>query len=206
MNIIRTLFAAAAALAVPAAAGAIPIAPNSQLNVSGTNIGQGGFATIDLATGLDFTDPNDAGTPTPGVAGILGAVIGSGSGSFAGISCSGDCGTMSDILDFSSFAPMNDFYTTTAGVSFDLASLDNITRIPDAPGQLATLIIGGSGTLNYAGFDPTPGIFTLTTQGGNITTFSASTVAGTVTSTPEPISMAMLGSGLLGLGMLRRRR
>ena len=202
--------AAAAALALPGLAHAVPIASGSQLNIGGFTVGVGTGTTINLATGLDFTSAASPGTGTPGVAGTIASVNGSGTGSFAGLSCAGDCGTIQDLPSFTSFTPMNDFYSTTLGVSFSLETLTAPIRIEPSGDQLATLVISGTGTFSYGPFDPTPGIFTLTTQGGAVTTFSASTVAqavpATPTPTPEPASIALLGAGLLGLGVAKKRK
>ena len=63
------------------------------------------------------------------------------------------------------------------------------------------LAFKGSGLFSGGGYDATPGVFTFSTQGGNVTTFSATTTA-----VPEPATWALMLLGFGGIGMAMRRR
>jgi hypothetical protein len=152
------------------------------------------------ATALDFTTSS---APNGALPGLVTNFNGGLTGSFAGQFCSGTCGSINDISSLvigpTSITP---FFTLTDGVVFSLTSINTIDR--SVAGVLA--FTGGgifSGNIGGVAFDATPGNFVFSTQGGQSTTFSATTVA-----LPEPGTwgMMLLGFGAIGFAMRRRRR
>lgn len=196
-----TAVAASVLAAAPANAVAIPVGSNISLNGYVTATPTGG--NISQATGLDFNTV--FGTPSPGTPGVLSS-YGAGTGVFAGITCSNPagCGTIQDIASLVVGAQtINNFVILTGGtnvnpIMFTLLGIDAIGR-----GTPDVLTFSGSGTINYSGFDPTPGSFIFTAQGGTITSFSATTLARAV---PEPATWGMMLLGFAGIGFAMRRR
>jgi hypothetical protein len=183
--------------AQPAAAAAL--IAGSQISINGSVITN--TADASQATSLDFTTGTTSNGSAPG---ILSTFNGGATGSFAGQFCGGpNCGTISDIASLA-LGPqsLSPFFALTDGVMF---SLTNITLID----RSVAGILGFKGTGTFSGnisgtaFDPTAGNFSFSTQGGNVTTFSASTTA-----VPEPATWAMMLLGFAGIGMAlgRRRR
>lgn len=185
--------ALALAVAQPAAAATVI---TGNININGFVVGN--TANIKDSTALDFTD----GLTTGAANGVLSGYVGNING--VPLVCGGTCGSIKDISSLTVGAQsILSFWVLSGpgtGLSFDLNGIQSIDRsVSGSLGVVAT------GVLNLAGYDPTPGTFSLTTQGnGQVeTTFSASTVA-----LPEPATWAMmlLGFGAIGVSMRRRRR
>jgi MYXO-CTERM domain-containing protein len=104
-------------------------------------------------------------------------------------------------------------YTTLTGLLFSGISgltftLTGIADFEEDFSGLTSLDITGDGILTLTGSDPTPGVFSLTTQGGNgpvTVTFSATTVAvpGPVVGAGLPALFAL--GGLVAFARRRRR-
>jgi hypothetical protein len=86
------------------------------------------------------------------------------------------------------------------GISYSF----NATGVTISGQTSHTITMHGSGMAHITGFDDTPGHWYFSAnRAGGTASFSASTE---VNSVPEPASMFLLGSGLLWIGVLGRRK
>ncbi len=153
--------------------------------------------------GLESLDTGSATTATAVTAWL--AFVGSSSLSGPPVAL-GTPATFAAPWSFNTVATVSPFWGVNTGVGlylFDLTS-SHITCQGGATCP-SSVNVSGTGILTFPGFDATPGTFTFTTQNPSADgTFTFS--AGTSTLAPEPASLALIGSGLLGLGAFFRRK
>jgi hypothetical protein len=195
---------AAAAIVWAGAAGAVPLSGTLTLGSSGVSPDTG---PLDAAT--SFTTPSGAfySMGSGGFLGLAGVPAATTLLTFSPspVAIPGGTGAVATTTTLTGSGAASGFGTFTA------SSEQVIARAA----QALSIVFLGTYTPNFGGFDPNEPaslVVSLTrsvVNGVGNVSFSgtlATTGAPAPSSVPEPASMAVLGAGLLGLGLVRRRK
>jgi hypothetical protein len=145
---------------------------------------------IGISGGVSFTDTSDI------VSFVSPGVINAASGSYASIPLFSLVTVVGSLNDTpGTFVNPVVFFQGPNGSELDLDSITS--SVVDGN----TLTIQGTGSLLLDGYDPTIGNFTITASNNTVSVFEATAAA-----TPEPASLALFGTGLLGIVGIARRK
>jgi hypothetical protein len=145
------------------------------------------------STGITISDPSS--TTSSQVTFSPGATVsGSGTGTLS-VFTAGNPVTMGSFNLAGGFTPGTILFSTSESNVLATLTLQSLTSTVTVG---SGLVISAIGVLSETGFAPLTGNVTVTTGPNGTTTFAAAT--------PEPSSIALMGTGLLGLAGLVRRK
>lgn len=231
MHIAKTFLLAATALAsvvaATAPAMALPTIPSNSSFQIGGSLSAYTSSTFVNASGFDFGQLNSDGTFTYGTAGGYAELGGTGSAFYRDLGgtnqgfVAGTAGTATDIAagtfngigtdgTTSKVVNINNLYSFSKNgltLSFDLGTITDVQRYVSIETSNQTVTVNGFGTVHLTGYEDALATYSLsaTRTGTGITTTFSSSVTTAATDVPEPVSLAILGTGLVAMGVARRK-